>query len=173
MSKKSKLIGSGCAVLISLSVASLWITPAGRAIRNLWQNGTIQAVLTEPDKVEYSATNEANLKALYTAMMLYHDSEGQFPKADGWMDAIQNRITSSDLKEGEGAKKLHNPALKPGDYGYAMNDIASGKYKEDVKEKDAVLIFESSETVRNAHGDPTKNRRKGGKGITLAGKIVG
>ena len=159
--------------LIAATIASLWITPPGRSIRTLWQNGTIEAVIKPPEPVNYNVSNESNLKALFTAIMLYHDSEGQFPKSDTWMDAIKNRITSSDLKEGEGEKKLHNPANATSEYGYAMNDLASTKYKDDLKDKSAILIYESVAVTKNAHGDPKKDARKGGKGITLEGKIVG
>jgi len=84
-------------------------------------------LLEHHDERTYNATNEGNLKALYTALMLYHDSEGQFPQAAGWMDAIKTRIQANDMKPEEAAKKLVNPlaATGAGTYGYAMNDAAS------------------------------------------------
>ncbi|MBC8063858.1 MAG: hypothetical protein H7Y17_03445 [Chlorobia bacterium] len=129
--------------------------------------------LSKPEKHAYSATSEKNLKAIYQGMMLYHESEGQFPDASGWMDAIENRLQSNDLAKGEGAKKLIRPDLggNPGEFGYAMNDAASAKYKDDVKDpSNTPLVFESKATSRNEHGDPEKSRS--GLAITVDGKIL-
>ena len=106
--------------------------------------------------------------------MLYHESEGQFPQAAEWMDAIANRITTTDMKPGEGEKKLHDPAYSGADqFGYALNAEASGKYKGDIKDKSAILIYESKTTIKNASGDPKKDERApGAKAVTLDGKIV-
>ena len=131
-------------------------------------------------KVSYSGNRADNLRRLYTAMMLYHESEGQFPVSSGWMDAIENRLQTNDLKSGEGSKKLKNPAFGdgPGVYGYAMNDEASAKYKDDLPEKDAsVLLFESSDTKRNAHGKPSALAPSpplsgGNLSVTVAGKLI-
>jgi hypothetical protein len=127
----------------------------------------------KPDKHAYSATSEQNLKAIYQAMSLYHESEGQFPDASGWMDAMQNRLESNDLKKGEAKKKLIRPDLigQADQYGYSMNDAASAKYKDDIKDPSTTpLIYESKETTKNAHGDPTKNRD--GLAISVDGKIL-
>jgi len=58
-----------------------------------------------------------------------------------------------------------------------MNDAASGKYKGDLKDPKTILIFDSSDTSRNAHGDPKKllptpPRPGGNLGITVDGSIV-
>lgn len=134
-------------------------TDQGRAIFELASDKRIREAvsdaLSETEKRKYNATTEANLKAIYTALMMYHDSEGAFPRAEGWMDAIQGRIVTSDMEGSEAQKKLISPALQgqPGQFGYAMNDKASGKYKDDLDPK-MPLVFDSSDTAKNAHGDP-------------------
>lgn len=127
----------------------------------------------DPER-SYHGSSVDNLKAMYNAMNLYHDSEGQFPDSAGWMDAIQNRIYEADLKKGEAEKKLIRPALSgnAGQYGYAMNDEASKKYKDDIKDKKLPLIFESTATERNAHGDPKTLRRPHGLAISVDGTIL-
>ena len=117
---------------------------------------------------------EVNLKALYTGMMLQHDSDGQFPQGTGWMDQIIKRVRNETLKAGAEKEKFIDPAAggKPGEYGFAMNDAAAGKYKDDIKDKAMPLIFETTETQWNAHGDPAKIGRKNGIGISVDGKIV-
>ena len=156
-------------MVLSLLIA---LTGPGRDIQNLWRNGAIQALLFAPPKRTYDASNEANLKALHTALLLYHDSEGQFPAANGWMDAIEPRITTSDLAPGESAKKLVRPDLagKAGQFGYALNANAAAKYKDDVGGPDAVLVYESKQTTRNASGDPATDRD--GMAITIEGKLL-
>ncbi len=134
------------------------------------------------DKVperNYDASTKANLTAIYKGLTLYHESEGQFPKSSEWMDAIKSRIQTSDMSEAEAAKKLIDPSLegKPGAYGYAMNDAASGKYKGDIQGPKTPLIFMSSDTARNAHGDPTKlapnpPRPGGNYAVTVDGSIL-
>lgn len=138
-------------------------------------------ILSETKQTEYHGTSIENLRRLHTAMMLYHDSEGQFPAASGWMDAIANRLQTADLKPGEGEQKLRNPALgstDPNVYGYAMNEAASAQFKDDVEGgKDAVLLFDSQETERNASGDPLKDapnppRSGGNLAITVGGTLL-
>jgi hypothetical protein len=58
-----------------------------------------------------------------------------------------------------------------------MNDLASGKYKGDIKDKKTPLLFDSSDTSRNAHGDPAKllpkpPRPGGNVGIAVDGTIL-
>ncbi len=134
------------------------------------------------DKVEdrkYEASTRANLTAIYKGMKLFHESEGQFPKSDKWMDSIKNRIQTGDMSEDEAAKKLIDPGLKgkARAFGYAMNDAASEKYDGDLKDKKMPLIFMSSDTSRNAHGEPAKLEpnppRPGGNfAVTVDGSIV-
>lgn len=123
----------------------------------------------------YNANNEENLKALYTGMMNYYDTEDQFPPAAKWMDEIKSRVRIGDMEKAETAKKFVNPLVLAGPraFGYAMNDLVSSKTKKQADPK-AILIFDSSDTSWNAHGDPKKmgSQKYGGEGITVDGRIV-
>ncbi|AIE83380.1 hypothetical protein [Fimbriimonas ginsengisoli] len=169
--KLGKRLGVGCLGLLLVVGALLAFTGPGHDIQNMWRNGAIGAILFPEKQRTYTATNEQNLRAIHTALMLYHDSEGQFPQASGWMDAIEPRIRTSDMDASEAKKKLIRPDLagKPGEFGYEMNDAASGKYKDDAGAK-TPLIFESKPTSRNAHGDPVKDRD--GYAITVDGTLL-
>lgn len=130
-------------------------------------------ILSKPERHKYAATSEQNLKAIYQGMMLYHESEGQFPLAEGWMDAIANRLKSNDLEKGEAEKKLIRPDLAgtSGAFGYAMNESTSGKYKDDVADPGTTpLIYESKQTARNAKGDARDDRD--GLAISVSGAIL-
>lgn len=166
-----KRLGIGCLGLVVLLVCFLSFTGPGKDFVNLWRNGTIPALLTSQPKRTYTATNEANLKSLYTAIMLYHDSEGQFPDGAAWMEAIKNRIKAEDMEAKEADKKLVRPDLagKPDQFGYALNDAAAKKYKDDVP-KGTILLYESKQTARNAHGDPKTDRD--GYAITVEGTLL-
>jgi hypothetical protein len=122
-----------------------------------------------------------NLKALHTALMLYQESEGQFPDASGWMEAIKMRTQTSDMKEEESIKKFINPLIRPAGaaiFGYAMNDACSKKYNRDIPEPAKTpLIFDSQDTAWNAHGDPAKllpnpPRQGGNFGISVEGSVL-
>ncbi|CAN5513633.1 hypothetical protein BH11ARM1_BH11ARM1_02120 [soil metagenome] len=148
----------------------LYFTPQGQAVKDIWGNGIIQAQLTGKEMEEYHASTEGNLKAIYNAMKLYQDSEGQFPLADGWVDAIQNRILVNNMTGEEAHKKLVSPAAKPEEYGYAMNDKASGKYIGDLDPK-MPLIFDSMNLAKNAHGLPENLAPKpprGGQNLAIS-----
>ena len=151
---------------------ALVMTGGWRDLVNFWKNGTIQAIVFPPPKRTYDASNEENLKALRTALMLFHDSEDKFPDAKGWMDAIEPRITASDMAPGESQKKLIRPDLsgKTGSFGYALNLKAAGKYKDDVGDPKAILVYESKQTARNAAGDPATDRD--GMAITVDGTLL-
>jgi len=139
---------------------------AGPEILAAYRNGFFD----QERKKQYEGTTADNLRRLHTALMLYHDSEGQFPYAAGWMDAIENRLQTNDLLKGEGEKKLHRPefANDSTKYGFAMNDQAGAKYKDDLP-KSLILVFVSKGTERNAHGDPAT--QGSGMAITLDGKL--
>jgi hypothetical protein len=135
--------------------------------------------LDDVEQRTYEGDVEANLKAIHTALMLVHDSDGQFPDADRWMDAIANRLKTSDLSEEEAAKKLVNPDLAKGDgeYGFALNAEVAGKFVDDLDGPHAILVFESASLERNASGNPdtdapTPERKGGNLAITVAGEIV-
>lgn len=171
LKKVGKRFGIGCLGLLVVFALFLGLTGPGRDILNLWKNGLIQSLLAGSKKRTYNANNEQNLAALRTAMMLYHESEGQFPDSKGWMEAVQNRIKAEDMETKEAQKKLIRPDLlgQPGEYGYSMNDAASQKYKDDIP-KSTILLYESKQTVRNAHGDAKTDRD--GYAITVDGKVL-
>ncbi len=172
-------VGCGCLGILGLVVLILLVTPLGHTVLTLYRRGYLDAYVSPDEERKYQAGEVENLKALYTAMNLYHESEGQYPYANGWMDVIKSRTSTSDLAKGEAEKKFISPALagKPGQFGYAMNDKASAKYKGDLKTLKEPLLFVSSDTSRNAHGDPKKltpnpPRPGGNVGIAVDGTIV-
>lgn len=152
----------------------------GHFVRLALKHGLISVGQLEHD-AKYQGTSKDNLKALYLALIAEHDSEGAFPKADEWMDAIKDRIATNNMSQAEAMKKYVNPLIQPpkeGQFGYAMNDAAGGKYIDDVKDKDnTLLIFDSSDTSKNAHGNPNEllpdpERSGGNLGITVSGRLV-
>jgi hypothetical protein len=155
--KVAKRIGVGCLLLVVVAFLAIFLTPAGKAFRDVLGTGVLQANLSAKEMETYHASETGNLKAIYNALKLYQDSEGQFPDSKTWMDAIKNRMLADNMTGEEAAKKLVSPSLRanPGQYGYAMNDAASGKYIGDLDPK-MPLIFDSSDVSRNAHGSPAK-----------------
>jgi hypothetical protein len=137
-------------VLAVLSVLLLglviWVGPV---IKDLYTHGFFEGT----ERRKYDGDSAANLHAQYTALMLYHESEDQFPYATGWMDAIKDRLGTNDIAKEDWGKKLIRPDLRtePGAFGYAMSDEASAKYKGDLKDKKLPLIYESTDHGRNAH----------------------
>ncbi len=177
--KVVKRLSIGCGAVFVVLFAVLWFTGTLRDIRTLFSHGFAQAYLSPDDERKYNASTETNLKAMYTALMMYHESEGAFPLAANWMDALKNYGAASDLAKGESEKKFISPALasKVAQFGYALNDAAAGKYKGDLKDPKTPLIFDSSDTARNAHGDPkhllpAPNRPGGNRGIAVDGSIL-
>lgn len=141
--------------------ACIWLWPVIRAFMKI-------GIPEGPEMRQYQGTIEGNLKAIRTALVLYHENEDHFPEAAGWMDAIEKQLKTNDLTVEEAAKKLRNPA-KPSEYGYAINDAVAGKFKGDIEKPETVLVFEVAPGARNAHGDPKTAK---GQGITLNGSIV-
>ncbi len=163
-------IGCGLPVLV-FAILAVVLPEQRNAVLTFFKVYREQAAATT--KHDYSGTSIDNLRHLQTALLLYNDSEGQFPDSKAWMDAIENRIVTDDLNKGEAEKKLIRPDLlgQSGQFGYAMNDVCSGKYKGDVKEPNRTpLLFESTEAGRNAHGDPDKIRH--GIAITVDGTLL-
>ena len=156
--RRFRRVGIGCLTLVVAAFGYLYFTGGISVIRNLISHGFLDEYISPEQARKYTAGNEANLKALYTAISNYHESEGQFPKADKWMDAIKSYGAASDLAKGEADKKFVSPTLagKPNQFGYAINDAVAGKYKGDIKDPKTPLIFDSIDTSRNAHGDPKK-----------------
>src|SRR5436309_1729398 len=98
----------GCLTPIVIIGALAVILPDQRnAILNIggawWSQQSVSA------KHDYSGTSIDNLRRMQTALLLYNDSEGQFPDSSGWMDAIGNRLETADLNKGEAKKKLIRP----------------------------------------------------------------
>jgi hypothetical protein len=163
---KKWVLGCLGAVVLVVLLGGIWLYPAVRDVLSL--------VPKDRAKQGWTPATEKNLNVLYTAMKLAHDSDGTFPKSDKWMDKVITRVRTEDLKTGAEKEKFVDPAAggKPGEYGFAMNDLASEKYIEDLKDKKMPLIFQSMDASWNAHGDPAKIGRKGGIGISVEGKIV-
>ncbi len=139
---------------------------------------------------EYAGTSKENLKAMYTAMSIYHDSEGGYPPADRWMDSISIYLKTADLSDEDAKKKLKNPIVTEENalgFGYAMNDqysngfiLSDGMTSEDplaIGDPDrAILIFDSSDLTRNAHGNPVQlapepERAGGNLAVTASGSV--
>jgi hypothetical protein len=161
--------------IVVLALAAYFGYPIARVALAAVRQGFFEK--SQPEK--YVSTTQSNLQAIYKGIMLYHDSEGQFPASTGWMDAIQNRIQSGTMTSEEAAKKLVDPSFagQLGKYGYAMNDAVSQKYLGDLKDKSTILVFMSSDTGKNAHGVPKRlapnpPRGNGNFAITIAGKII-
>jgi hypothetical protein len=182
MASKGKILKRltvGCGSLVVIGFAMLFFTRTGKDIRNLWSHGFADAYLSADDERKYNASAEANLKAMYTALMMYHESEGAFPPANRWMDALKNYGAASDLAKGESEKKFVSPSLagRTGAFGYAINEAVAGKYKGDIKDPKTPFIFDSTDTARNAHGDPKRlmpspPRPGGNRAIAVDGTIV-
>ncbi len=177
--KRRKWIVRGTLLALAAAVGYfgfLWIP----VLKDFWDRGILQDYLSPPKKREYHGTNVSNLKAMHTALMMYHDSEGRFPDASAWMDAIERQIRSYDMKDEEAAKKLVHPMFlppKPGVHGYALNDACSGKYIDDIPDKAIPLVFDSKDTSKNAHGKPEEllpspPREGGNLGMSVEGKLL-
>ena len=165
-----KWLKRGLLALVLVAIATAAIS-YGPLLYGLWKHG----VFDRPSAAHsYVGTSTDNLKYMRTALLSYEDSEGQFPISAGWMDAIMNRLNTDDLKKGESLKKLVYPGNEgqAGKYGYAFNDALSGKYHGDIKDPKTPMVFESTSTEKNAHGDPVKLRTPGGLAITVGGDIL-
>lgn len=153
----------------------------GPTVYSLAKAGLFEQVLNPRELREYRGTSMDNLKAMHLALSLYHESEGQFPLGEGWMDALEPFYRTDDMRAKEADKKFVNPLLPPeakGGFGYALNDAAAGKYKDDIPTPvKTPLVFDSLDTRRNAHGTPEKllpnpPRQGGNLGISVTGEIL-
>ncbi|MCU0316557.1 MAG: hypothetical protein MUC92_08190 [Fimbriimonadaceae bacterium] len=159
------------AILVLLIVGlGVWLWPVIQIVLGL-------GLLEKGEKRTWTGDSLDNLRRQHVAMTLYLESEGQFPSATGWMDAIEPRLKVGDMSEEESKKKLVSPPLlgRPGQYGYAMNEAASQKIPEEIENPDiTALIFESQATERNAQGDPARDmanppRGDGNHYVTISG----
>ncbi len=139
---KNKWVRIGCGfVLFVLFGLIIWVGPV---VRDLVKNGFLDRV----DREEYTADRVGNLKALRTALMLYHESEGIFPEANGWVDAIKPRIASNGMSEAEALRKFDNPATAAkGQIEYALSPAVAGKFEGDLTSKAVPLVTESTGTA--------------------------
>lgn len=169
-----KKIGIGALLLVIVGLIVLFGTSFGKGLRDVTKTGVLQDVVKRHENGTFVSSGSAeNLKALGTGLKQYESSEGQYPDADRWMDQLLPRVTLNNLPKKEARKKFIRPDLSGGDgaYGFAMNDAAAGKYHGDLP-KGTVLVFESNATGWNAHGDPKKDGRAGGSGLTVEGTVV-
>ena len=169
---KGKKIALGCLTVFVVAAPIIYFSPFGDAIRDILKTGVLEE--NKAFNREFQGDSIVRLKAMYTAADLYHQSEDKFPEAAEWMSDLLPRLKTDDLKAGEAEKKLIRPDLQkdPYKYGYALNSAVAGKYRDDIKEKDSILIYESIDTKKDAVGDPKTDGIVGGKGITIAGNIV-
>ena len=126
-------------------------------------------------KHAFKGDSKKNLELIAQALIKYHESEGEFPPKDQWMDAISRYLRTNDLRAGEEEKKLHDPSLSPAEYGYAMNEAIAGKYVDDLPEKkNTILVYFSKQKDRSAVGDPATDARGGALiGVSFDGKWSG
>lgn len=171
---KFAAIGFGLVVV----VIAIWLGPV---IWVAFKSGIAQDLISPPAKVEYEAGVVENLEAIHTAMMQYHDSEGEFPPAEEWMDLLALRLRTADLKEGEEYRKLKNPKLQnlgTDVWGYAYNLEVQNLYKDDVPgAEDQILVYETAEPAYSISGDPAADAQpfeQGGENlvVTVGGEIL-
>jgi hypothetical protein len=136
---KNKWVRIGCGLVLFVFFGLvIWVGPV---VRDLIKNGFLDRV----DREEYTADRVGNLKALRTALMLYHESEGIFPEANGWVEAIKPRIASNGMSEAEALRKFDNPVTTTkGQIEYALNPAVAGKFEGDLSSKAIPLVSESS-----------------------------
>lgn len=131
-----------------------------------------QGFFEKQAKREYTPDHEGNLRAIHTALMLYHESEERFPMANGWMDAIKPLLRTADLSPEDALKKLKRPGADSRDdvWGYSINKSCAGKYKDDIASGSAtVLVFESQKTEWNAASNDEESKKA--LGITVGGDL--
>jgi hypothetical protein len=150
---RRKLVFQGIAGVLGLGLVFLavWAYPTMRDLKKI---GFFDSL----GQRKYNGDTVADLKALRIALMSYEDSEGEFPKSNHWMEAIQQHLRTDDMSGKEAAKKFVDPvyAGQTGKFGFALNDAVAGKYKGDIKDPKTPLVFESEDPARDSHGDPEK-----------------
>lgn len=159
-------------VLVVLSVAlvvgAAFLIPVARLALVANRQGFFES--SKPK--DYLADRERNLDAIRVALNLTYESEGQFPEADKWMDALFTRMKTDDLTESSAKEKFHRPDVPAGKFGYAFNRAAAGKIKKDLP-PGTVLVYECTQADWNASGDPGADRIPDGRAITVEGMATG
>ena len=173
--KRNKRMMFGCmGICIGILLAVLFF------LLPVWKVAKKSGLLDEKVMREYKGNSMQNLKEQHTALMLYQNSEGMLPNADGWMDAIWPYMKAGDMSQEEAEKKLRNPAVtaeNPLGFGYAFNEKLSGGYSDDIENPESTpLTFDSSDINRNAKGNPLQlapspERPGGNQAITLEGNV--
>ncbi len=164
--RKALAVASG---LLAVGAGGLFLTPFGKAVRDIAGTGVVQSALAKGDRKAEDDTI-ARLKAIRTALDLYHDSEDRYPDAKNWTEEALKRLAADDLAKGEDAKRLTRPGAKA--YGYALNAAVAGKYRGDIGPPTTILVYETPREEPNAAGDPAQDGLPGGKAVTVAGEIV-
>jgi hypothetical protein len=161
----------GCLLVVLLLGAGVFFSEPGKAVRDLWNAGVLQALAGGTERRAASEDREESLRSIWAALRAYQDSEGQYPAAENWMEALEPRLRTNDMTAEEAAKRLVRPDLRgtAGTYGYALNAAAAAKFRGDLP-GDPVLVFESKAREKNATGDPAQDRD--GLAITCDGEIV-
>ena len=91
----------------------------------------------------------SNIKNLGRAELMYAtDHDESLPLADSWTDSTSTYVDSQ--------RQFSCPVVRRngGQYGYAANKLFGGK-KIPASKGDQVILFETSNLVRNANGDPS------------------
>ena len=162
--RKLLAIGGG---LIAVLLGVLVATPFGKGLRDIAGTGVVQNALTKSDRKAEGDT-VARLRAIRTALDLYHQSEDRYPDAKSWSEEALKRLAADDLAKGEDAKRLTRPGARA--YGYALNAAVAGRYRGDLK-PDTILVYETAREEPNAVGDPARDGLRGGRAITVAGEV--
>ncbi len=165
------LAGIGIVLALAILVLAVWIGPV---IWDFWRSGFLKG----QDRNAYEGGRKENLIALHRAVMLYAESEGGLPDAEGWMDAAMTRAETADLGREEALKKFIRPGVEgPEKFGYGMNAALSRLYPGDAeKPAELILLFESRSQEWNFSGDPVADSGAGETidgaiGVTLEGSI--
>lgn len=89
-----------------------------------------------------------NVKQTTLGSLLYSaDYDEKFPDASRWVDRTVPYAKSPAI--------YHCPILSKSDYGYAFHDLLSLSKTPAGKDSTTVMIFESTDLTRNAHGTLT------------------
>lgn len=163
--RKALAIGGG---LLAVILGVLVATPFGKALRDIAGTGVVGNALENTDR-KAEADSVSRLRAIRTALDLYHRSEDRYPDAKNWTEEALKRLAADDLAKGEDARRLIRPGAKA--YGYALNAAVAGKYRGDLK-PDTILVYATGREEPNAVGDPPEDGFPGGQAITVAGEIV-
>lgn len=173
---RTRRVMFGCLGLLIGMVVAFWVW-LGPLLMTAQKRGFFNPQV----KRKYEGNTMTNLKDIHTALMLYQDSEGNLPYAETWMDATWRRLQTGDMAESEAKKRLKSPSVfqeNPQGFGYAFNDLASGKYSDDIQDpQKTALVFDSSDITWNAHGNPAQlspnpERPEGNYALTVDGSVV-